>query len=65
LQVAVIERNKGVLNVETVTNTSSERQSGFPQLVVVDHKAYVAWTDIKGEGSAIKMVSYYVEQLFL
>ena len=61
LQVATIDSNKGVLNVETVANTSSERQSGFPQLVVVDHKAYVAWTDIQGGKSVIKMVGFEVE----
>ncbi len=61
LQVATIDSNKGVLNVETVANTSSERQSGFPQLVVVDDKGYVAWTDLDGKKSEVKVSKFEIE----
>lgn len=30
----------------TVTKTSAARQSGFPQMEVIDNTAYVAWTDV-------------------
>ncbi|WP_298328620.1 sialidase [uncultured Dokdonia sp.] len=42
----------------TVTNTSAERQSGFPQLEVVGDKVFVAWTDLDGEKSEVKMVRF-------
>ncbi len=42
----------------TVTNTSAERQSGFPQLEVVGDEVYVTWTDLDGEKSEVKMVRF-------
>ncbi|WP_405202640.1 hypothetical protein [Dokdonia sp. LLG6352-1] len=42
----------------TVTNTSAERQSGFPQLEVVGDSIFVAWTDLNGDNSEVKMVHF-------
>ncbi|WP_339848123.1 sialidase [uncultured Dokdonia sp.] len=42
----------------TVTNTSAERQSGFPQLEIIGDEVYVAWTDLDGEKSQVKMVRF-------
>lgn len=39
----------------TITNTSAERQSGFPQLAVLGKMVYVAWTDVEGDKSTVKM----------
>ena len=45
----------------TVTNTSAERQSGFPQLEVVGDAVYVAWTDLNGDNSEVQMVHFEME----
>lgn len=42
----------------TITTTSAQRASGFPQLEVVDSTIYVAWTDLQGEQSTIEIVSF-------
>ena len=42
----------------TITTTSAQRASGFPQLEVIDSTIYVAWTDLQGEQSTIEIVSF-------
>lgn len=44
----------------TITNTSAERQSGFPQLEVVGQAVFVAWTDLDGDSSEVKMVRFEI-----
>lgn len=61
LQVVTMYKEGSLGNVTTVTTTSAERQSGFPQLEVIDDTVYVAWTDIDGENSSIKMVEFDIE----
>jgi hypothetical protein len=41
----------------TISKTSAERASGFPQLEVLNGKAYIAWTSIEDEEPQIKLVS--------
>lgn len=42
----------------TITTTSAQRASGFPQLEVLDSTIYVAWTDLKEDQSTIEIVSF-------
>jgi hypothetical protein len=42
----------------TITTTSAERASGFPQLEVIGSKVYAAWTDLQGDQSTIEFVSF-------
>jgi len=42
----------------TITTTSAQRASGFPQLEVIDSTIYVAWTDLQEEQSTIEIVSF-------
>ena len=45
----------------TITDTTAERQSGFPQLEVIGDEVYVAWTDLDGEKSEVKMMRFEKE----
>ena len=42
----------------TITTTSAERASGFPQLEIMDTTVYVAWTDLQGDQSTIEVISF-------
>ncbi|WP_117880740.1 hypothetical protein [Aureibaculum luteum] len=41
----------------TIANISAARASGFPQLELVNGIIYVAWTDLNGETTSIKIKS--------
>ncbi|MAP54759.1 hypothetical protein [Altibacter sp.] len=47
----------------TVTTTSAERSSGFPQLELVDDTLYLAWTEIAEDGKHIKTASIPLSHL--
>lgn len=61
LQVAKVNRDGTHEMPKIVTNTSAERQSGFPQLEVVGDEVFVAWTDLDGDKSEVKMVRFEME----
>lgn len=61
LQVARVYKDGKQDAPITVTNTSAKRQSGFPQLEVLGDEVYVAWTDLEGNSSQVKMVSFNLE----
>jgi len=61
LQVMRVHQNGSHDKPITITNTSAERQSGFPQLEIVNKTVYVAWTDLDGENSKVKLVSFQVD----
>ncbi|MEP0262941.1 hypothetical protein [Dokdonia sp.] len=44
----------------TITTTSAQRASGFPQLEVIGSKVYAAWTDLQGDQSTIEVVSFEI-----
>ncbi|WP_299768964.1 sialidase [uncultured Dokdonia sp.] len=44
----------------TITTTSAERASGFPQLEVIGKTVYIAWTDLQGEQSTIELASFEI-----
>ncbi len=60
LKVARVHQDGSREENIVIANTSAERQSGFPQLEVIEDTVYVAWTDLKGEKSTIQLVSYKV-----
>ena len=49
LQLAKVHKDGRKETPITVSQTSSERQSGFPQLEVVGNTAYLAWTHLKDD----------------
>lgn len=42
----------------TITTTSAQRASGFPQLEVIGSTVYVAWTDLQDDQSTIEITSF-------
>ncbi len=58
LQVVRIYENGMHSDPIVITNTSAERQSGFPQLEVIDDVVYVAWTNIESNKSSIEITKY-------
>lgn len=42
----------------TITTTSAQRASGFPQMETIDDTVYVVWTDLQGDASQIEMVFF-------
>lgn len=44
--------------VHTVSQTSSSRASGFPQIVVQGKRAILAWTQVKGKQKTLKTAIY-------
>ncbi len=60
LQVARVHKNGSKDENMVIANTLASRQSGFPQLEVINDTVYVAWTDLN-EDPKIKMVSYKVQ----
>lgn len=42
----------------TITTTTAQRASGFPQLEMVGSKVYAAWTDLQGDHSTVEIVSF-------
>lgn len=61
LQVARVYKDGHQDSPITITNTSAERQSGFPQLELLGNQVFVAWTDVDGNLSQLKMVEFEVE----
>lgn len=60
LQVARVYKDGHQDSPITITNTSAERQSGFPQLELLGNQVFVAWTDVDGNSSPVKMVQFNV-----
>ena len=54
IQVMKIESNGSKGTPVTISKTSSERASGFPQIEVLGGKLYAAWTHIDGDISTIQ-----------
>ena len=42
--------------VFTIAATSADRRSGFPRMAASNEKLFLAWTDIRGEASQVRMV---------
>jgi len=63
IQMMKIENNGSMGSTITVSKTSAERASGFPQLEVLGDKVFVAWTDVQGEISSIKTSELALDSL--
>lgn len=63
IQVMKVESNGLIGSPVTISKTSAERASGFPQMEVLGEKIYVAWTDVQGEISSIKTAVLALENL--
>lgn len=61
LQVARVYKDGHQDAPFTITNASAERQSGFPQLEILGNQVFVAWTDVDGDSSKVKMIEFEVE----
>ncbi|TVZ51941.1 sialidase [Dokdonia sp. Hel_I_53] len=58
LKITKVNTNRIFSNPITVSNISAERQSGFPQLAVVDNQVYIAFTMLQNDSSKVEMVSF-------
>ncbi len=47
--------------IHTVANASLKRQSEFSQLEVLGDKVFVAWTDLDGKKSEVKVSMFEIE----
>ncbi|WP_026451675.1 hypothetical protein [Aequorivita capsosiphonis] len=47
----------------TISKTSFERASGFPQLEIVGDSLYAAWTNVDGDNNSIKTASISIKSL--
>ena len=50
-------------NPITITKTSAERASGFPQLEKIGNRLMIAWTDVSGEHATIKTATLSLDKL--
>lgn len=63
IQLARVHSNGTVGYTKTITKTSAERASGFPQLEKIGDTLYIAWTVVEEETSHIEMASLVVDGL--
>ncbi len=57
IQLAIVNNQGTVTKKETITKTSAERASGFPQLEKMGDTLYMAWTVVGDNESHIEMAS--------
>lgn len=60
LQVARVYKEGQLDAPITITNTSAERQSGFPQLEVLGDEVFAAWTDLGEDSSKVEVVKVMI-----
>jgi hypothetical protein len=63
IQLMKVHSNGTKSNPITISKTSAERASGFPQIEVLKNTVYVAWTTSEGETSSIKTASIALKRL--
>lgn len=63
IQLIKIQSNGTKTEPITISKTSAERSSGFPQLEILGDRIYIAWTSLEDDNSAIKVVSVLKESL--
>jgi len=56
IQIVKVNVNGSKGKAITVSKTSAERASGFPQLELMGNDLYIAWTEIQAETSSVKTV---------
>jgi len=63
IQLIKIQSNGMKTEPITISKTSAERSSGFPQLEILDDRIYIAWTSLEDDNTTIKVVSVLKESL--
>jgi len=63
IQLIKIQSNGTKTEPITISKTSAERSSGFPQLEILGDRIYIAWTSLEDDNPAIKVVSVLKESL--
>lgn len=63
IQLIKIQSNGMKTEPITISKTSAERSSGFPQLEILGDRIYIAWTSLEDDNPAIKVVSVLKESL--
>ncbi len=56
LQLGVITSDGQKRPPITISKTTAERQSGFPQIAQVQDATYVVWTEVAQDSASIKMM---------
>lgn len=64
LRLALIDKLKGKLTSLTVSELSSARSTGFPQLEVAGGEVFLAWNEETSDGKRIKFVKTDLEQIY-
>lgn len=63
IQLIKIQSNGMKTEPITISKTSAERSSGFPQLEILGDRIYIAWTSLEDDNTTIKVVSVLKESL--
>ena len=63
LRLALIDKFKGKLTSMVVSELSSKRSTGFPQLELADGKVFMAWNLETPKGKSIKLVKTDLKQI--
>ncbi len=64
LRLAVIDKLRGKLTSMTVSELSSARSTGFPQLEVAGGEVFLAWNEETPQGRRIKLVKTNLQQIY-
>lgn len=61
IQLMKVKNDGTKSNLITISKTSAERASGFPQIEIVDNTVFIAWTAVDSITTSIKTASINVE----
>ncbi len=64
LRLALIDKSEGILISKVVSELSSARSTGFPQLEVAGGKVFLAWNQETSDGKRIKMVKKSLKEIY-
>jgi hypothetical protein len=64
LRLALIDKSEGILISTVVSELSSTRSTGFPQLEVAGGEVYLAWNQETSDGKRIKMVKKDLKEIY-
>jgi hypothetical protein len=64
LRLALIDKSEGILFSTVVSELSSTRSTGFPQLEVAGGEVYLAWNQETSDGKRIKMVKKDLKEIY-
>jgi hypothetical protein len=64
LRLALVDKSEGILISTVVSELSSTRSTGFPQLEVAGGEVYFAWNQETSDGKRIKMVKKVLKEIY-